>query len=109
MSAYNVKGDLPKEKLAKRKVILDELLSTEESYVMDIHTLNKIFLGELQSEENAGVISGSVVKRIFGNIDLVLRQNSNFLTRLRTSLHGNLSITQQCSHAAQCLMDFAPS
>merc|ERR1711937_143180 len=30
VSAYNVKGDLPKDKLAKRKVILDELLSTEE-------------------------------------------------------------------------------
>ena len=75
MSAYNVKGDLPKEKLEKRKVILDELLP-EESYVMDIHTLNKIFL-ELQSEENAGVISGSVV-RIFEISTLCCGKIPNF-------------------------------
>lgn len=78
-----VKEQTPDKFVEKRNNILEEILSTETTYVENLKMLVERFLIPLKEKK---ILTKSSLESIFSNIEMVLNINSLFLQNLKETL-----------------------
>jgi hypothetical protein len=78
-----------KTREAKRVNILQEILSTEKSYVKTLYILNSHYIRPISRGK---ILSKEVHKKIFNEIEMIIKINENFLKELENILIGQNSV-----------------
>ena len=108
VSVYGLETDIPKSKLAKRSLIMQEIVQTETSFVYDMVTLRDLFCIPIRTTF-PNLYSREDFNELTDTLEEMLVHQSKLAKTLQA--YGNISntVTGQSSYVARTLGDYAPA